>query len=753
MAKKTKSLTTFGLGYNSTISPRDLKDDALAKSQGISVDRAGVLSLMGKANHLSASDYIYKKNLGEGNVVDSGSLVLDKERISNSNGGPINDPGSGCFSFISEYSYGQQGLISAVANNTATATNSIKITSDASTPFSLASNANEDNTKIQLSTDMLIYIWGNSKDSPIFDLNNRYFKIIGLDEANQGISLINVKSLDIDTQGTNTVLSLDSLNNCGTTYVQGTHGGYWKTIPSLTTTRYITSQDGECIDLYYDEILSNNEFSKGWVLPGTIGLVENNDGIIGLRGATTSDDILGLDNNFIKWPSYSGVNYAVKPTFFFTDNVLRITSLNRIYRTQGHDTTSLGSPRWFGVIDRKKMFGIDSMLTNMQEWYLAESNIRPPAHNLGSFGAMVGNPVNNKLLYRYSWDTGIVRQDNSIGTETDNLITNRSIKFSFDEASSQTYKDFSGSIGMNWLKLNGEFANSENRLDVIQKSGRTNDGFVYPTFLSDNVLADGGMRFSRQDANTENNTIKLEYWHVDADLDGDHVDTSTTDWLWIKGDGGNQGYVSKTETDNTTALYCMRDLEGYQSHVTPAYQYLLSFSAEGCTDTDDSYLSVSIAGGTAFDVHLNAHSNGIGKAANNITIELVAGSNIGEDHELIKFLPSANSWVCTKLSNVKLVIKQYSSNAVTYGYNVEEQVGNSPADDELGWDNGDYTFYGTWMYDETSIKGQESTPCLLRTLDFKHTVQRHLRISPAVNFTSYGKNYDIMDKTIVGSKL
>ena len=52
MAKKTYSLTNFPLGYNSQIAPRDLKDEALAKSQGVNNDKPGVLNLLGKANHV-----------------------------------------------------------------------------------------------------------------------------------------------------------------------------------------------------------------------------------------------------------------------------------------------------------------------------------------------------------------------------------------------------------------------------------------------------------------------------------------------------------------------------------------------------------------------------------------------------------------------------------------------------------------------------------------------------------------------------
>ena len=104
MAKKTKSLKEFSLGYNSKVAPRDLKDNALAKSQGVTSERPGTLSLLGKANHLyddQDGGYAYQN-------LSTESSVLGESRR------PVQDPGSGLYSFTSEYSFGYIGLIGGI---------------------------------------------------------------------------------------------------------------------------------------------------------------------------------------------------------------------------------------------------------------------------------------------------------------------------------------------------------------------------------------------------------------------------------------------------------------------------------------------------------------------------------------------------------------------------------------------------------------------------------------------------------------
>ena len=742
MAKKTHSLKEFGAGYNSKIAPRDLKDNFLAKSQGVTSERPGTLSLLGKSNHLyefGEEDYTYKDSLGKSLVTSSTNLG---ESIT-----AVQDPGSGVFTFTSEYTFGYVGLINDITNDTGTPNPHIKITPDVSTPVK-EGTGNAITDAIPIKVGDWIYIWGIKNTTGVHDLNDRHFKVTVIN--NDGtFELCNY------FYGSNQILDMSKFSTLGGTYSQNSHGGYFKTIPEVNYTRYIVTQNGECLDLHYDVLNSKNTFSKGTIPVGTLGTLTNSDGRIGLLGNDANLD-LGQSNNFEYWPQANGINYAIKPSFFFGDNILRYWSSNRVMRNSDGDTNKQSNPRWFGYIHKQDLFGIKASVTNINEWYLTDANIRPPARALNDTPTQYASYTNDELVDRASWDTGVIALNSN--KLTANNTWEGSKRFSEDETATSGWHNMSGVA--RWQKGDLEDGNSDlSTLQLLsQKRGAhiTDASGIKPILplAMFNMLADGSMRISQKDYGSETGVGSenlLEYWHSpgassDFNAANDFVSASGTNgWQWNRpSDEGalRGGSVTKSGTNQNPLYYSMGT---YYTNAALSGVYILKFTLNDCSGTGD--LEIALQGGSAVTVDTSPTTNYY-----NVTVQLTAGNEQSDeiDNWLIKFTPTHNDWSGT-ISNVKITKKYWGDAAVVCLINRDNKVEGEDA--AGGWDKASYEFFQTFVYDTNGKEKQESCATHMKTESFNHYDRRTLRLSPAVNFSSDGFHYDMMDKRIIGSNI
>ena len=756
MAKKTHSLKTFTAGYNSKVAPRDLKDDALAKSQGITVERPGVLSVLGKANHLSGHDYSY-------DGFNTSSDVLGDAR------GPINDPGSGLYSFSSEFTYGYIGRFAGTTGAFARLTGStpdpcIRITTNVSTPVHDKATDN-DTSSIPLQAGDWIYIWGiaNVAACSVFNLNDRYFKVVAVDGTNNYIDICDY------TYGANAAIDINKFTNynsggsSGIQYVEATHGGFWKTMPEHSFTRYTLTQNGECMDLHYDVVNSDNEFSKATIPIGTLGLTSNSAGIIGKLGNDTSLD-LGFDNNFEKWPISNGVNYGLKPSFFFTDNVVRMFASNRVGRPSSGDELRYGNPKWFGHIHREKLFGIDSSVTNINEWYYTDSNIRPPARNINSTITNFGDYADATLVDKTSWETGTVSIDgNSI---TSNHLWADTKRFTENEADNTSWHDWGGNI--KWIQI--ESRNEHCDLSTLSlmarygKSTQTRGGLKSNTGMGlKSYSPDGNFRISQLDANPAGSgaNTALEYWHSPGsgsfDSQANHVTTAgVNSWTWNRNatTSGFKGQsVTKAATDEFP-LFLSQGNDGTSAAFPSDTHIVITFSLTGCT--------VDVGGTHGLDVYVQnnntpyrvktGHTNGK-QNYHQVSVRLTSGASTGNyrTNWLLKFVPSVSSWTGT-ISNVNATVRNVGGNAISVGWNRTTEVPDTE-EDFSGWDKSSYEVFQTLIYDTKAQGKQESCATLMETISMDYSLKRTLKMNPVIMFSRSGESYDMMDKRITGSNI
>ena len=768
MAKKVHSFTQFGGGYNSKIAPRDLKDDALSKSQGISFDRPGVLSVLGKGNHTNPL-YLYDD-------LDTSTSILGDNRTI------VQEPGSGLFSFTSEYTPGYHGRFTEFAETTGSPNPHIRISIDNNTPvFDKQSDGNLTD-KIPIQDGDFIYIWGISWTSAVYDLNDRYFKVTGVSMANNTIDICDwidgaEETLDMSKLTGHNGTNADS-------YDQASHGGFWRTVPEIGFTRYIATQNGECVDLYYDIIDSDNSFSKGWIPRGTLGLLANErNGQIGKHGGEGSLDI-GLDNNFEKWPQSNGINYGIKPSFFFSDNVLRLWASNRVGRASTSDTNKYGNPRWFGHIHREKLFGIDSAVTNINEWYYTDANIRPPASSVGSFYTRVHGSLstsNSSTTYVYdrcSWDTGSpIASAEQISA---NYVNKESKRFADTEKGGSPV-NFPANVRWNRTVLlgNGEVDWSKSYCGTLNHFTRKGRGRNYvgdhdPSILPfgyQNRLQDGQFQISGKDVNDGNVVSKLNYWlspGTNTFYNGVpgwdyHVTPSgVNSWTWNRNttsSGNLGGSVSKT-AGNTYSLYAGTGVG--MTGALPEAQYYpdlyVTFTLTGCTDANTgSGLKVAVMGGkgTSREATVSTSAANIDNY-HNITLKLETDAS-GEDPDTgyyVVFTPTINQWVGT-ISNVRVSYKNHENCSVHVIFSDHQSIDeNFDGSDAEGWDKAEYEFFQTLIYDTMGKRKQESCATKMASVNFaSHTSKKKLRLTPGVIFSSDGKHYDMMDKRIVGSNI
>ena len=577
MAKKVESITEWSAGYNSKVSPRDVEAGVLTVSRGVSSSTPGILKVLGKSNPKSIDglNYIYNK-------VDPSTNVLGKTR------NPVGEPGHGIFSFASEFTYGNIGRFKnasdAFANNSSGSPTYIDVLVNPATPIQ---NGSSDSNKIPLRVGDWIYIWGLENSSPVYQLNDRYFKVLTITapSANNGGKIgicdwVDGANADLDI----TKFTLQDTND----YSEDTHGGFWRTIPEQSFTRYVITQNGECMDMYYDDVDSNNEFSSNWIVPGTLGFLANNgSGGIGKLG-NDSNLNLGLSNIFSDWPQSGGINYGLKPDFHFFDNVLRMYSSNRISRPSSADTLQYSNPRWFGHIKREKLFGIDSAVTNINEWYFTEANLRAPIRNEGDTQSRTGTYTDDTLTDRVSWETGGLDIG---GTQiTDNMTYQDSKRFT-DSETLTNWHNMSGNVRWQYFHLQDTFATLGTRQNFIKFKGWPSSGNPISPLAMKNHLPDGEFRASRSDYDVaDTDRTQLAYWHSPAgggfDNTANHVDkdgSGTNSWTWTRGDGV-AGSITKAAS-NTNPLYCGRGGENTTAQLTEGQKYIVTFTISGCTST------------------------------------------------------------------------------------------------------------------------------------------------------------------------
>ena len=757
MAKKTKSITVFSGGYNSYVSPKDLKDHTLAKSQGVVYDKPGILRLMGKASHVTGQGLTYRYLDSVGGALDASTDVLGKSRGTNR---PLIDPGSGLFSFSSRWSYGQIGRIESVANDTGgTVSNRLKLEAAASTPIFGA-----ENYTIEVNDGDYIYIWGinvNDADtatgSPVHELNNRYFKVDG-DTITSGIGgymyLVNV------VDGSDTDVNITKFTRSSADYSRSNHGGYFKTIPKHSFTRYIAMQDGECFDLHYDEEGSANRFSKSWALPGTYGLLESDGtGAIGLRAQTDAD--LGIDSNFNNWPEKNGITYAVKPYFRFTNDALRILATARNVKASPADSRRNSSVRWLGYINRNNLFGRDGLSTYINEWYYTEANLRKPTTHGGgtnNFGALSTNANPAEVYYDYSWETGPLEHDASL---TDNEIWPKSNIFT--EANAVTnQRDMSGNV--HFYQLYNAIGNEQinNAHQVITYF---NTFFGSKTLPGFNLVYDGGMLYNKADA--ENTTAAadkkiLHYWHtINSGNKGDCDTSGTNDWTWVP-HATNKSYIQKSGSSVYSLAY-------YPKTSAPPtdYSWIVQFTLTDCAGPTGSGLDIRVSGGENLggtSTRVIANDNDTAATDGRVNyykarVLVASGDDFDLSDPLVTFTPSNSGW-SGKISDVS-VYAANSFNTLGIGF-VKQTVGaykEMISNDTFtgGWDNAEYEFYTTWLYDE-GLGIQETTATKIGEVSFSHEEDDNdnayvFKLWPVVCFSSNGDRYNMMDKRITGAKI
>tara|TARA_R100000234_G_scaffold164_1_gene110 strand:+ start:4114 stop:7980 length:3867 start_codon:yes stop_codon:yes gene_type:complete len=739
MAKKTHSLKAFTLGYNSKVAPRDLKDDALAKSQGVTPERPGTLSLLGKANHLfddAEFNYSYK------NMDATNSSVLGEQR------NPVQDPGSGVFSFTSEYSFGYVGLISAIAAEASTPNPHIQITPDASTPIK-EGTGNSITDAIPIKEGDWIYIWGISNLTGMHDLNDRHFKVKDVND-NGTFQLCNY------FYGKNQILDSSKFSTLAS-YNSATHGGYFKTIPEVNYTRYIVTQNGECLDLHYDVLGSQNIFSKGTIPVGTLGTLSSKSGLIGLEGDNDSLD-LGQANNFEYWPQANGINYAIKPSFFFSDNTLRYWASNRIMRNSDGDTNQHSNPRWFGYLHRQNLFGLDSSVTNINEWYLTDANIRPPTRGRNNTVNHFGNYTADTIEDRVSWETGAITYGEDKWTRNKTWADTK--RFTESVTTGSGWHNMSGVVHMRKGELRDDHCSLEGMQNLARRRGWARDGGGDPIspLAMFNHLPDGSMRISQADYGEVATSTTLEYWHDPDEAGGDSYSptsdyvstTGSNTWTWNPQalatddkDGIRNGSITKA-AGNQNPLYFSRGTND-TTYELYGQTYILKFTLNDCTAGHG--LKVRIQGGTEVTVDTSSSKEDY----YNISLNLDINEDADTHNYLIKFTPTNDDWVGT-ISNVSLAKRYFKDNTVVCLFSTSDYIESDT--DSAGWIDAKYEFYQTFLFDTPGDGIQESCATYLysaNTIGFE--TARRLKFSPAVNFSSDGFHYDMMDKRITGSNI
>ena len=417
MPKKSLSLKNFSKGLNTESSPRDIEDENLARSVGVTIERPGILRPLGKANSLAGNSQYYRFSDDNDNPVE-----IDG----------IQDPGHGLYAFSYGFNYGERSAITAVTPDHDASSGNMTI--------SISDSIGAEIDDVNITEGDIVRIYGKTASK---ELNNRYFEIALVNAANSrfniktivdgsskefctkdeadnriaaaifdtgvtitenlsvgedGISvssrtpfakgdyikidseIMKVISVDLDsnTDGlsveTGVAGSTEATHNSTASIYKYVHGvdhadlgvvedGYIEIVPQRNYTKYIACQNGETIKLFVNDT-TNNRNSTTKLIDNVIDLKDTFKGAGSSSSDTTQSvaaslglDTLAYDNN--DWPGE-----GVIPTYLFASGALRVSPSNKI----GKDDTNY-SPRWLGHIQRESMFGKNHSVTRLNEWY------------------------------------------------------------------------------------------------------------------------------------------------------------------------------------------------------------------------------------------------------------------------------------------------------------------------------------------------------------------------------------------------
>ena len=173
MAKQSKSLRDFSKGLNTESALTDVADENLTRSVGVSIERPGVLRLLGKANSNVeiSGDFPYKLKDDNGNQVS-----LHGSNLSTHEG--HFDPGHGLFAFSHSHNYGERSaIIDVVSKQSAddgTGQAILANTTYVTIADDIGSTDNVQPGQVDFQANDIVRIYNKNYSK---ELNNRYFQI------------------------------------------------------------------------------------------------------------------------------------------------------------------------------------------------------------------------------------------------------------------------------------------------------------------------------------------------------------------------------------------------------------------------------------------------------------------------------------------------------------------------------------------------------------------------------------------------
>ena len=150
MPKKTLTIRDFTKGLNTDSSPRDIEDNALARSEGASIERPGVLRPLGKANSQSGEGLYYQYSDNGNSVGTTG----------------FQDPGHGLYAFSYTYNHGVNAQITKAYSN--------HNVNSSITYVELNKTIGTGNSQINVQAGDVVRIYGKTANT---ELNNRYYNV------------------------------------------------------------------------------------------------------------------------------------------------------------------------------------------------------------------------------------------------------------------------------------------------------------------------------------------------------------------------------------------------------------------------------------------------------------------------------------------------------------------------------------------------------------------------------------------------
>lgn len=169
MAKKTLTIRDFTKGLNTESSPRDIEDNSLARSVGVSIERPGIVRPLGKANSQAGDE-------------EGGFYSFLDDNGNNVGTSAFQDPGHGLYSFSYTYNHGERAGITKVYSN--------HNVSSSITYVELDMGIGTDISQINIVSGDIVRIYGKTADK---ELNNRYFEVRSIDSSNNYVYLKVVK--------------------------------------------------------------------------------------------------------------------------------------------------------------------------------------------------------------------------------------------------------------------------------------------------------------------------------------------------------------------------------------------------------------------------------------------------------------------------------------------------------------------------------------------------------------------------------